>query len=167
MNMENRLRESHWQEPLFHITMPDSFRAERKTGSFRRKYIAFPAAVLTLIFTMLSGTTAYAAYQVHQYKTLAVFVEESVTEEQMENIGSQISRIEGISVRRYVSSDTAWEEFSGTYLDEEFAKEFDENPLAESYNYEVSVPLTMDTRSIVDEIRAIDGVRLVSRLAEL
>lgn len=163
----------NWQEPLYDITMPDTLKenyhicAKKKSSDFRLKYFALPAAAIALAVTMLSGTTAYAAYQVQQHKTLRVFFENSITQEQIDAIGSQIDQIEGIAVSRYVTSGTAWEEYSSAYLNEELTMAFDTNPLAESSNYEVSVLLTEDTQSIIDKISAIDGVRLVTTLAEL
>lgn len=173
MNIEDRLQKSNWQEPLYGITMPDSVKEnyhrcqKQKSKDFHLKYVALPIAALALVVTMLSGTTAYAAYQVHQHKTLRVFFENSVTQEQIDTIGEQINQIEGIYVSRYVTSDTAWTEYSSAYLDEDLVMALGDNPLVDSSNYEVSVLLTGDTRTVIDQISAIDGVRLVSTLAEL
>ena len=44
---------------------------------------------------------------------------------------------------------------------------FDENPLIDSYNYEVAVELTANTGEIRELIEGIEGVRKVSDLTEL
>lgn len=132
------------------------------------KYVALPIMAMALVLTMLSSTTAYAAYQVHQRKTLRVFFDTSVTQEQIDAIGSQIDQMDGVSVCRYVTADMAWEEFLDTYFpDEGLEGAFDDNPLADSANYEVDVLLTANTQNVIDEIGAMNGVRLVSTLADL
>lgn len=174
MNMEDRLKETSWQEPLHAITMPDALKEgchtciKEKSRSFRMKYVALPMTVMALVLVMLSSTTAYAAYQVRQHKTLRVFFDTTVTQAQIDAIGSQIDQMEGVSVCRYVTADMAWDEFLDAYFPGEGLEEsFDDNPLADSANYEVDVLLTANTQSVIDEISAMNGVRLVSTLADL
>lgn len=132
-------------------------------------YSRLAMALIAAFAVMITGTTSYAAYNVYQEKNLAVFMEISLSQTEIEQIGEELSQIPGISSCRFVSGDEAWNEFRTTYLDDVdgLADAFSENPLKDSFNYRLSVRLNADTQAIRDKISRIEGVRLVQDLSEL
>lgn len=132
-------------------------------------YSRLAMALIAAFAIMITGTTSYAAYNVYQEKNLAVFMEISLSQTEIEQIGEELSQIPGISSCRFVSGDEAWNEFRTTYLDDVdgLADAFSENPLKDSFNYRLSVRLNADTQAIRDKISRIEGVRLVQDLSEL
>lgn len=132
-------------------------------------YSRLAMALIAAFAVMITGTTSYAAYNVYQEKNLAVFMEISLSQTEIEQIGEELSQIPGISSCHFVSGDEAWNEFRTTYLDDVdgLADAFSENPLKDSFNYRLSVRLNADTQAIRDKISRIEGVRLVQDLSEL
>jgi len=156
------------------VTLPDEL-ADALVQSCavpRRKRPAFScrsrlAIALTAFFAiLLSGSTSFA-YNVYQEKNLAVFMESGLSQAEIDHIGGQLSQIPGVSSCRFVSANEAWTEFSSAYLDAELAASFTENPLADSFNYRLSVRLNADTQKVREAISRLDGVRLVQDFGEL
>lgn len=126
-------------------------------------------ALIAAFAIMLTGSTSYAAYNVYQEKNLAVFMDASLSQSEIDRIGEELKQISGITSCHFVSGDEAWKEFRENYLDDldDIANAFTENPLKDSFNYRLSVRLNADTQAIRDEISRIDGVRLIQNLSEL
>lgn len=139
--------------------------ARRKSRQIRRsKFYAMTAALLCLCI----GSTSLA-YNAYQEKQLAVFMESDLTQEEIEALGSEISKITDISSYQYVSGDEAWEEFKSAYFSgeaEELAAGFTENPLADSFNYKVSVRMGADTQAVREQIEKLPGVRSITTVRE-
>ncbi len=133
------------------------------------RYSRLAMALIAAFAIMITGTTSYAAYNVYQEKNLAVFMESTLSQIEIDRIGEELVQIPGIASCRFISGDEAWNEFRTTYLDdvEGLADAFSENPLQNSFNYRLSVRLNADTQAIREEISRIDGVRLVQDLSEL
>ena len=114
---------------------------------------------------------------------ITVFFEPDATDEQKQEIGDQLRNHEGVSDVVYVSAEEAWENFKNEYfegneqLEEGFA---DENPLAQSDNYEVymqtvedesenesvfarSRSLSETQNDLVEFAQNLDGVRQVNK----
>lgn len=123
------------------------------------------AAVGALIFT--TGTTAFAANSIHMQKTVRIFFKQGITSQQIDEIENAVSKMTGVQSYRFVNSDTAWDEFAEEYLTKDMQSSFEENPLADSENIEAKIVLFDDTDKVITQIEEIDGVRLVSTLAEL
>lgn len=133
------------------------------------RYSRLAMALIAAFAIMVTGSTSYAAYNVYQEKTLAVFMEISLSQTEIDQIGEELAQIPGIASCRFISGDEAWNEFRTTYLDDldGLADAFSENPLKDSFNYRLSVRLNADTQAIRDKISQIEGVRLVQDLSEL
>lgn len=133
------------------------------------RYSQLAMALVAAFAIMITGTTSYAAYNVYQEKNLAVFMEISLSQAEIDRIGEELTQMPGIASCHFVSGDEAWNEFRTTYLDDMdgLADAFTENPLKDSFNYRLSVQLNADTQTIRDEISRIEGVRLVQDLSEL
>lgn len=133
--------------------------------SRRRNFCAAAAAVFCLF---AAGSTSLA-YNVYQEKQLAVFMEADLSQADIDYIGQEITEIDGISSCRFISGDEAWEEFKAAYLTDENGVEivsFKENPLADSFNYEVSVRLNADTQAVREQIDSLPGVRKITTVRE-
>lgn len=80
---------------------------------------------------------------VHNAETtvgITVFFDEKLGEEQIQAIGSEIHKIDGIKSMEYTSGEEAWENFKKEYFTgmEELAEGFaDDNPLAGSASYKI------------------------------
>ena len=111
---------------------------------------------------------------------ITVFFEEDATDAQKEKIGEELRSHEGVGEVRYVSAEEAWEEFQKQYFGDnpELAEGFKEdNPLANSDNYEVYMKTTEDSGNLMARSRSLsetqkelvsfaqklDGVREVNK----
>ncbi len=136
----------------------------------RHRHRAVLGAAAAVILCLCVGSTSLA-YHVYQEKQLAVFMEEDLTQKEIEAIGSELSGLAEISSCRYVSGDEAWEEFQAAFLSgdpeaEALAASFPENPLAGSFNYQVSVRLGADTQAVREQLGALPGVRKITTVRE-
>lgn len=131
------------------------------------RYSRFAMALIAAFAILLTGSTSYAAYSVYQEKNLAVFMDPSLSQSEIDRIGAELVQIPGIASCRFISGDEAWMAFRTQYLDDDIAGTFTENPLKDSFNYRLSVRLNADTQAVRNEISHIDGVRLVQDLSEL
>lgn len=136
-------------------------------GRYRRLCTAAAAALFCLCAV---GSTSLA-YNAYQEKQLAVFMDAELTQTEIENLGSEISKIADVSSYRYISGDEAWAEFKAAYFSgdpesERLADSFTENPLADSFNYEVSVRFGADTQAVRNQIGRLPGVRKITTVRE-
>lgn len=143
-------------------------RGRTRSGRFRSLCAA--AAAVFCLFAV--GTTSLA-YNVYQEKQLAVFMEADLSREEIDHTGQEIARIEEISSCQYISGDEAWEAFKAAYLTDGDGGEmtsltaaFEENPLADSFNYRVSVRLNADTQAVREQIGRLPGVRKITTVRE-
>lgn len=125
------------------------------------------AAALLIVLSTTLCTTTYAAYDLYQTKNLAVFFDYNISQAEIDAIGKEIRALPGVSSIRFESADEAWASFRETYLTDELAGMFEENPLKDSFNYRVTVKLDADTKEIRGRIEQICGVRRVNDLSEM
>lgn len=147
----------------------------RRIHSARYRRLCAAAAALFCIFAV--GSTSLA-YNVYQEKQLAVFMDADLTQAEIDHIGQELSKISGLSSCeslsvQYVSGDEAWEEFKAAYFTDETGAEMTEltagiegNPLADSFNYRVSIRMTADTKAVREHIASLPGVRKVTTIRE-
>lgn len=147
----------------------------RLVRSCRYRRLTAAAAAAFCIFAV--GSTSLA-YNIYQEKQLAVFMDADLSQEEINRVGQEISEIcelsdcQSVSLH-YVSGDEAWAEFKAAYLTDESGTEmteltsrFKENPLADSFNYRVSVRMSADTQAVREQIRQLPGVRKVTTVRE-
>lgn len=157
------------------LAMPETMKMELINGCQKKqrtknflfrcsKPIAIAAAAV-LILT--AGIPSYAAYDLYQTKNVKVFFEEGVSQEEIDAVGAALRAMDGVSSVEFITADEAWNTFSAEYLTEDLAASFEENPLAESFNYHVTINLTADTAEIRTHIEQLHGVRHTSDLYEL
>lgn len=97
---------------------------------------------------------------------ITVFFEEGVEEATVRKIGEDISKRGEVSSIHFVSAEEAWESFKSVYFKdrEELAAGFaNDNPLANSANYEVYVNDISMQDSLVKYIKGMEGVREVKQ----
>lgn len=128
-----------------------------------RLYLAKAATAAGLVLALSCiGMTAHASYTLYQNTHLRVFFEGNVGKEQIDEIGEEIREIDGVAVCRFVGPDEAWESFQSEYLTPELSVAFDENPLIDSYNYEIRITLDADAEQVKEALSELEGVRHVS-----
>lgn len=129
----------------------------------RRLYLAKAATAAGLVLALSCvGMTAHASYTLYQSTHLRVFFERGVDQQQIDRLGDEIRRTDGVAACRYVNADEAWKDFQEEYLTSELAEAFEENPLADSYNYEIRITLDADAERIKEALSELEGVRSVS-----
>ena len=111
---------------------------------------------------------------------ITVFFEEDATQAQIDDIGEALRGREDVSEVKYVSADEAWENYKKEYFKDkpELAEGFkDDNPLADSDNYEVYMKTSEDAKNLtarskslastqqdlVKFAESLDGVRDVNK----
>ena len=108
----------------------------------------------------------YIVQKAEEGVAITVFFDEGATQEQKDNIGAQLKKEDGVLSVTYVSADEAWEKFQDEYFQgsEEAAEGFkDDNPLANSDNYEVYMSDVSKQKEVVSFAESLDGVRKVNK----
>ena len=93
---------------------------------------------------------------------ITVFFEEDATDEQKEAIGQELENHEGVARVNYVSADEAWDEFQIQYFGDnpELAEGFkNDNPLANSDNYEVYMETIDDDENLIARSRSLSSTQ--------
>ena len=130
--------------------------------------IATMAACIFLfgIFFSIITNFNYIVEKAEEGVAIVVLFDEDATDKQVEKIGNKLRDFEGVLEVKYVSSDEAWEEFQKSYLGDnpELAEGFkDDNPLANSDNYEVYLETVERQDEVVEFAESLNGVRKVNR----
>ena len=108
----------------------------------------------------------YIVQKAEEGVAITVFFDEEATQEQKDNIGAQLKKEDGVLSVTYVSADEAWAKFQEQYFQgsEEAAEGFkDDNPLANSDNYEVYMSDVSKQKDVVSFAESLDGVRKVNK----
>ena len=96
---------------------------------------------------------------------ITVFFNEGISDARIQEIGEDIKKRTEVKEIRFVSAEEAWNEFQEVYFEgnEEYAKGFSDNPLANSANYEIYVKDIAKQTGLATYLESIDGVREVKR----
>lgn len=97
---------------------------------------------------------------------VTVFFKEGTSQAQIDAIGEEISKRPEVSKYVFVSAEEAWESFKKDYFEghEELAEGFaDDNPLANSANYQIYMSDVSMQPVLVSFLEGLDGVRQVNR----
>lgn len=95
---------------------------------------------------------------------ITVFFDENLSEEEILQIGAKIEKRSEVSDMHYVSAEAAWDQFKTEYFGDkpELADAFaDDNPLADSANYQVYLSDVSQQADLVKYVESIEGVREV------
>ena len=158
---------------------PSTFWYNFKQGfkNIRRNWMFSLASVITMaaciflfsIFFSIVENLNFITRTVEQDVAITVFFDEGTTDEEMQEIGEKFKARPEVAKVNFVSADEAWEEFKDVYLggSEEAAEGFkDDNPLANSANYEVYVKQIEQQSQLVDYISNLEHVREVRQSEE-
>ena len=118
------------------------------------------------IFFCIVQKFKYFVKSAEEGVAITVLFDEGTTEDQIMEIGKDLTKREGVSEVVYVSADEAWKSYQKTYFqgDESMADAFvNDNPLANSANLEIYMKDISLQDSLVTYIESIDGVRKVNR----
>lgn len=95
---------------------------------------------------------------------VTVFFEEGISQDKMDEIGTQIDKRAEVSKKVFVSAEEAWEEFGKIYFEgaENMMEGFEnDNPLAESAHFEIYMNDISMQDSLVTYLQSVEGVREV------
>ena len=94
---------------------------------------------------------------------VTVFFDETLGDEEIQSIGSEISARSEVSEVKFVSSDDAWASFKDEYLGE-YADGYEgDNPLEGSENFEIYLNDVSKQPELVAWLQSISGIREVNR----
>lgn len=148
-------------------TVKQGLRNISRNKMFSIASIATMAACIFLfgVFYSIITNFQYLVEKAEESVAVVVFFDEDITEEQLDKIEKKLSAREEVLEVKYVSADEAWEEFSKDYFGgDETAKEgFNENPLANSDNFEVYMKDVEKQAELVEYAESLDGVRKVNK----
>ncbi len=129
--------------------------------------IATMAACIFLfgVFYSLMTNFTYIVEKAEEGVAVVVFFDEDATDEQVRNIKTQLENRDDVLEVKYVDAETAWEEFAKEYFGEnsDAAEGFEENPLANSDNYEVYMKDIESQGELVEFAESLSGVRKVNK----
>lgn len=97
---------------------------------------------------------------------VTVFFDENITQDRIDEIGSELQNQEGVREIKYVSAEEAWDNFQEEYFGDNanLAEGFkDDNPLANSANYEVYMSDVSMQSKVVSFAEGLEGVRKVNK----
>jgi cell division transport system permease protein len=98
--------------------------------------------------------------------SVTVFFNEGLTQDQIDAIGAKIKARPEVKKTVYVSADEAWAEYQKEYFkgNPEAAETFkDDNPMANSANYQVYLKDVSQQEKFVNYVQKLDGVRKVNQ----
>ncbi|MCR5417403.1 MAG: permease-like cell division protein FtsX [Lachnospiraceae bacterium] len=136
---------------------------------FRNKWYSL-ASIGTISACLLMFGVFYSVVANFQYivkmaqegVSVTVFFDEGLSDTRIAEIGDIITKRAEVSRINYVSADEAWESFKEDYLGE-YADGFgDDNPIADSANYEVYLNDVSMQDDLVKYLEGVDGVREVN-----
>ena len=118
------------------------------------------------IFYSIVTNFNYIVEKAEEGVAIVVLFDEEATDERVEKIGKELQKYEGVLEVKYVSAEEAWAEFQKSYLGDnpDLAAGFeDDNPLANSDNYEVYLESVECQDEVVEFAEGLEGVRKVNR----
>ena len=121
--------------------------------------------VFGLFFSIIMNFQ-YIVHKAEEGVAITVFFNDDATQEQIDNIGAQLKKQDGVKEIKYVSADEAWETFKDQYFGEssDLAEGFkNDNPLAGSDNYEVYMSDVSKQKDVVSYAEKLDGVSKVNK----
>ena len=109
----------------------------------------------------------YIVHKAEEGVAITIFFEEDATQEEIDNINTQMAARDDVSKIKYISADEAWESFKNDYFGEdaqEAAEGFkNDNPLATSDSYEVFMDDVSSQKEVVEFAKSLPGVRKVNK----
>ena len=118
------------------------------------------------IFYSIVVNTQAIVKEAEEGVAVTVFFESDATQEQIDEIGDEISKRAEVASYEYISAEEAWDYMKDVYFEgnEELAEGYeDQNPLANDANYQIYLNDVSMQQSLVDYLEGLDGVREVNK----
>lgn len=117
------------------------------------------------LFLSIVMNFRYIVHGAEEGVGITVFFDTGTTQEQIDTIGNDIKERPEVKEVKYESAEIAWNKFKEQYFNgSEAAEGFKEdNPLANSANYQVFVNKIESQDALVEYIKGLDGVREVNQ----
>lgn len=152
----------------FFYTLKQGISNIGKNKMFSLASIATMAACIFLfgIFYSLVLNFRGIVKEAEEGVAVTVFFEEDLEESDIKEIGKLIKKRAEVSKIVFVSAEEAWENYRKEYFDgnEEAAAGFeDDNPLANSANYQIYLNDVSMQKSLVKYLKSIEGVRKINK----
>lgn len=117
------------------------------------------------IFYFLTSNVQYMVHNMEKSVSVSVFFEDTISEEQIQQIGAALKRRTDVKKVEYISAEQAWEHVKKDMFEDnpELIETFSEdNPLANSSSYEVYIKDVSKQARLVKAIKQMEGVRKVN-----
>ncbi|MCD8248364.1 MAG: permease-like cell division protein FtsX [Lachnospiraceae bacterium] len=118
------------------------------------------------LFFCIVQNFQYFVKEAEEGVAVTVLFDEGTTEDEILEIGKELTKRDGVSEVVYVSAEEAWASYQEIYFEgnEELAEAFvDDNPLANSANLEIYMKDVALQDDLVEYIESIESVRKVNR----
>lgn len=141
-----------------------------KNGRFSLASIGTIAACLFLfgIFYFILLNLDYNIKEAETNVGITVLFDEGLSEEQILLVGDKIqAEVKGIDSMLFTSADEAWDNFKQEFSEELVETFGDDNPLADSASYTITLQDLKQQENVATTIEAMDGVRKVQRSEEV
>lgn len=150
----------------FLYTLWQGIRNIWKNKMFSLASIATMSACIFLFGVFYSVVVNFQSVvkEVESGVAVTVFFVDGATQEQIDEVGEQISKRAEVSKKVFVSAEQAWDEFQKVYFEgsEEMAEGFtNDNPLVNSSHYEVYMNDISMQESLVTYLESLNGVKEV------
>lgn len=151
-------------------TVEQGLRNIAKNKMFSIASVATMIACIFLfgVFYALIANANELMQNVEESLPIVVYFEEDITAKERENIKQNLMQREDVLEVKYIDADTAWEEFKSVYFgeDSEALTGFEENPLANSDNFEIYMKSVENQEGVVKFAKELKGVRKVRASAD-
>ena len=153
----------------FFYTIKQGLKNIWKNKMFSLASIATMTACIFLFGLFYSVVTNFQniVHQAQSGVAVTVFFDEGISDEQIKEIGDEISKRAEVSKVVFISAEEAWNSFKNDYLGEYVDSFGDDNPLADCANYEIYLNDVSMQESLVTYLQSVDGIREVHKSANV
>lgn len=152
----------------FFYSIKQGFKNIWRNKMFSLASIATMAACIFLFGLFFAIVTNFQSIVKTAEEGVAVsaFFDEGITQDQIDEIGTKISKRAEVKKCEYISAEEAWEHYKVIYFkgSEDQAEGFaDDNPLANSASYEIYLSDISMQSTLVTYLESLDGIREVKQ----
>lgn len=151
----------------FFYSIQQGFKNIIRNSMFSLASMATMAACIFMfgIFYILVFNVNAMVQDAEESVAITVFFDETLSEEQIQELGKEIGKRSEIREMEFISAEEAWESFKEVYFEgnEEYAEGFSENPLANSANYAIYLKDISKQSTMVKYLESLEGVREVKQ----
>lgn len=149
----------------FGYTLKQGIKNIWRNKIFSLATIATIAACVFLFGLFYSVVTNFQniVHQAQSGVAVTVFFDEGISDEQIKEIGDEISKRAEVSKVVFISAQEAWDSFKNDYLGEYVDSFGSDNPLADCANYEIYLNDVSMQDSLVTYLQSVDGIREVHK----